>query len=142
MGRLLGFLCAILLHLAFILFGGLVFPRATKGQETLQEVELLSSEETPEEEPEAEPEEPDEEPIETEAEEVPDAAEILRNLELSPLAEAPALDAASLSAIELALSGQSGGGDFADALSFSSGGRLDGTGKADGLDEKIESGLD
>lgn len=78
------------------------------------------------------------EEMETESEQVPDASEIVRNLELSAADSAPELEAASLSAIEAALSGQAGsGGDFAEALSFSSGGRIGGMGKTGAMDERL-----
>ncbi len=70
----------------------------------------------------------------------PDAAEVIRNLELSAAASAPALEAASLSAIEAALSGGAGGsGDFSQALSFASGGRIGGMAKAGVMDESSKS---
>ena len=79
------------------------------------------------------------EEIETGAEQAPDAGEVIRNLEVASTDTAPALEAASLSAIEAALSGQAiGGGDFAESLSFASGGRIGGTGKAGALDDKAE----
>jgi TonB family protein len=78
------------------------------------------------------------EELQTEAEEVPDAAEILRSLELSSLQPEPELEAASLGAIADALNGIAGGGEFDDALSFASGGRIGGTGKAVALDEGLE----
>ncbi len=138
---LLGIIFAIALHAGFLLFGGLLFPDHKEDKGTLQEVELLSEEEAADEKEEQreEPAPENAEDLATEAEEPPDAAEIMRSLEQSPVADAPALDAASLSAIEAALSGQlGGGGDFAEALSFSSGGRIGGTGKAGALDEKLE----
>lgn len=143
MAAALGVFLAIVLHVAFILFGGLLFLRADEDQGSLKEVELLSAAETeedepPEEEPQPRAEASDE--LETEVEEAPDAAEILRSLELSAVAAAPALEAASLSAIEDALRGQGGGGlGLGDAMSFSSGGRIGGTGKVGGLDEQLES---
>ncbi len=134
-GIIVGVVCAFTLHAGFITFGGLFFPAARKDQGTLQQVELLSADETVQDEKkkdEPEPEKSDEsEAIEVEEEAPPDAAEMMRNLELTPIAATPALDAASLSAIEAALSGQAGlGGDFAQSLDFSSGGRIGGTGKA------------
>ena len=137
---LLGIFCAVLAHGFILLFGGLVFGTGKKDQGTLQQVELLGAEdletkkdEKKEEERKTEPEEE----IETETEEVPDAAEVLRSLELVPAAE-PALDAASLSAIEAALGGQLGGGDFADSVDFASGGRIGGVGKAGASDSELK----
>ena len=139
MARFFGIFCALLLHAGFILFGGLLFLHEDEDKGTLQEVELIAEDEAqPEKKPEEAPVEKSEE-LETEVEEVPDAAEIIRNLELSAPALEPALEAASLSAIEQALSGAGGGGDFADALSFASGGRIGGMGKPGALDETLEA---
>ena len=142
MKLLLGFLCAALLHGGFVLFGGLLFGTGKEDHGTTREVELLSAEELEqkkeEEKKEEDPTEREEE-METETEEVPDASEVIRSLEFTPVAE-PALDAASLSAIELALSGQLGGSnDFASAVDFASGGRIGGVGKAGAAEEELES---
>lgn len=146
MGRLfavlLALLAAVVLHVGFILFGGLIIGHENKDEEKVQQVELLSDEPVTAEKPKEPEKEPAEakEQLETETEQAPDAAEMLRNLELSPAAQAPALEVASLSAIEDALHGQGNlGGDFSEALSFASGGRIGGTGKAGGLDEQIEN---
>lgn len=138
---LLGIFCALLAHGGFLLFGGLLFGTGKKSEGTLQQVELLGEDalETKKDEKEdAQPEAEREEELEAEVEEVPDVAEVLRSLELSPAAE-PALDAASLSAIELALSGQLGSGDFAASVDFASGGRIGGLGKAGGPEAELES---
>jgi hypothetical protein len=132
-----GIACAILLHAGVILFGGALFRNRSKTHGTLQQVELLRDDDVA-----GEKEKPKERELETEekeAEDIPDAGEIVRNLELSAAANAPELEAASLSSIEAALSGQAGGGDFADALSLSSGGRIGGTGKAGALGDGIDS---
>ncbi|HHT9136031.1 MAG TPA: energy transducer TonB [Candidatus Wunengus sp. YC60] len=136
-----GISCALALHAVIILFGGLLFNSHEKDHGTLQQVELLSNEDVSSEKEKAEDlktmTEKTEE-METESEQVPDASEIVRNLELSAADSAPELEAASLSAIEAALSGQAGsGGDFAEALSFSSGGRIGGMGKTGAMDERL-----
>lgn len=130
--------CAIMLHAGVILFGGLLFLSHKKDYGTLQKVELLCEEDIAAKK--EKPKEPEpEKPEEMETEQAPDASEIIRNLELSAATNAPELEAASLSALEAALSGQAGGNsDFADSLSFSSGGRIGGMGKASALDESIE----
>ncbi len=142
LGTALGLGAAVTLHAGFLLFGKLLFPGEDADHATLQQVDLLSEdvEEPEKEEEETEEQQEPADELQAEEEEIPDAAEIVRNLEQSANMSAPALEAASLSAIEAALSGQaSGGGDFAEALSFSSGGRIGGMGKAgDSLDEKLE----
>lgn len=136
-----GIVCAIVLHAGFILFGGLLFISHKKDYGTLQQVELLSEDDVAAEKEKPKEHELEEtEEMETETEQAPDASEIIRNLELSAAVNAPELEAASLSAIEAVLSGQAGGGgDFTDALSFSSGGRIGGMGKGGALDESLEN---
>jgi protein TonB len=139
MAKLIGVLAAVALHLGFLLFGGVFFLDSDEDQGTLAQVELLGAEDVAKEQPkpEDEPREPSEE-LAAETEQPPDAAEIIQSLESQPM-DAPALEAASLSAIELALSGQAGGaGDFADALTLASGGRIGGTGKAGALDSAFD----
>ena len=125
----LGILAAATLHGGVLLFGGLIFPKA-KTKEQIQEVELVEELEAPE--PEQEEEKPVEENVEevaTEEEEPPPEVEdVLPSTDVASTDDAPALEAASLSAIEAALSGLGGGGDFAEALSFGSGGIIGGTG--------------
>lgn len=142
MAKFFGIACAVAMHVGFILFGGLLLGSGKEDEGTLQEVELLSVDDAAAEKKKEETEEQDtetEEEIDAEAEPPPDAAEIIRNLELASVVDAPALEAASLSAIELALSGQTGSGDFADVLSLSGGGRIGGMGKAGALDQELEN---
>jgi protein TonB len=137
-GVFLGIVGAIILHAGFILFGGLLFLDDEKDYGTLQQVELISDDVAAEKD-QKKPEDTTEE-LETEPEDVPDAAEIIRNLEMPMPNDAPELEAASLSAIEAALnSAGGGGGDFANALDFASGGRIGGTGKAGALDEQLDN---
>lgn len=136
MAKTLGIACAVLLHAAFLLFGGILFPKGEDDFGSDREVELLSESEAEEEKPKDEPEPEEPEPteeLEVDAEDLPNPDEVVKSLEPSPLNDAPALDAASLSAIEQALAGGgSAAGDFGDALSFGSGGRIGGTGRAGG----------
>jgi protein TonB len=136
---LLGIVCAVLFHVAVLLFGGIFFMDKKKDAGTLQQVDLLSDVKE-EKKDKPQPEEPKEkQEVETEGEEPPDAAEIMKSLDTLPADPAPALEAASLSAIESALNGSSGGGDFSQALTFASGGRIGGTGIAGAkTSEKIE----
>jgi len=139
LGLSLGVGFAVFLHAAFLLFGGLLLPEKEEGQGKLQQVELLSEEEAKEEEKKPEETTEKAEEMDADAETPPDAAEMVRDLELSDAAQTPALEALSLSAIESALSGQGvGGGDFAQALDFASGGRIGGTGKAGVLGESLD----
>jgi TonB family protein len=146
MSTLLGIVVELLLHGLFILFGGVIFGTAGENVAKAYEVELVSDvdagpakeDENEEKSAETKVEEPEE--LEAEEEPAPDSTEILRNLELSAAAAAPALDAASLSAIEQALSGAAAAaGDFADAVSFTSGGRIGGMAKPGAVDEKLEN---
>lgn len=133
---------AALLFLAFLLFGGLFIPAAKPGAGTTQQVELLSDVDDPgkkEEKPEPEKKER-EEPLDAEQEKPPDSVVVTEPVDAAATDNAPALEAASLSAIEAALNGQGGGGgEFGSALTFASGGRIGGTGKAGVLDDKMES---
>lgn len=136
----LSLLLAMVLHAGILLFGGLLFPRPEEGEGKLQTVDLLTGDETAQAKEKEKPKEKpsEEEKVEADADKPPDAAEVVRNLELDAAAKAPELEAASLSAIEAALSGQGSGGDFGQALSFSSGGVIGGTGKAGSTDEKLD----
>ena len=133
MAKTLGIVTAVLLHAAFLLFGGIFFPKAKPDFGTDREVELLSEAEEEKPKDEAKPEEPERtEELETEVEELPNPDEIVKSLEPTPLDDAPALDAATLSAIEQALNGGGGAGDFGDVLAFNSGASLSGTGRGGG----------
>jgi len=150
-GWVMGVTCAVLAHVGVLLFGGILFLDDGQDHGTLQQVELVGAEEVEaekakeaEEEQRQEAEErAAEDELEAEEEPAPDSAEVVRNLELSAAASAPRLEAASLSAIEAALSGRGGGGgDFADALSFASGGRIGGLAGAGALEEKLEQAFE
>ncbi|HTF88036.1 MAG TPA: energy transducer TonB [Planctomycetota bacterium] len=138
MWRTLGIVGAVIFHAGILLFGGALFHGAKHDQQSRTEVELLSEADAAEKE-EKPPEPEKTEVLETEEEEVPDAAELIHNLEISAVVDAPELEAASLSAIEAALDGQGGGGDFGEALSFNSGGRIGGMGKSGEEKDPLES---
>ncbi len=143
-GTIAGVLCAVVAHAGFLLFGGALFLDEHEDHGTLRQVELLSTAEDEaakakeEEQRQEHAERREDEELQAEEEPPPDASEIMRNLELSAAASATALEAASLGAIEAALGGHGGGGDFADALSFASGGRIGGMARAGALDDKLE----
>lgn len=138
---LIGIACAVALHVLVLLFGGIFFLNDKKDAGTLQQVDLLTDEVAAKEKEKPKEPPPEEKPKELEAEDEkpPDAADMIKSIELAEVNNAPALDAASLSAIEAALSGQAGGGDFAQSMDFSSGGRIGGTGKAGGAEESVDS---
>lgn len=132
MGRVLFILCAVGLHLAFILFGGLLFGQTKEDKGTLRTVDLLSTEEEAKKEEKPEEKKPeDTEEIASDEEPIPEAAEVMETDDLATPNEAPALEAASLSAIEAALNGQgAAGGDFGIGASLQGGGVIGGTGRA------------
>jgi protein TonB len=140
MARFFGLFLAVTFHAVVIVFGGILFLRDDDDKGTLQEVDLVSAEDVKEDKKEEKKDEPkpSDEELTTEEEPPPDAAELMRNLELAPLQAQPELEAASLGAIADALNGLgAGNGDFGNALSFSSGGRIGGTGKAGALEETL-----
>jgi protein TonB len=139
LGWILGITAAVLVHVFVLLFGGLFVPDAKPNAGKVTPVDLVGDveEEKPKDKPIEEPKEPEE--LETESEAPPDAVEIVRSMESAPINDAPALEAASLSAIEAALNGQGGGGDFGESLSFASGGRIGGTGKNGPLGESADT---
>ena len=129
LGLVFGLGAAVVLHLLVIAFGGILFLHDEKNLASLQQVELLSADDAAEKEkPKDEPKEAPKDEIQAQEEAPPDASEIVKSLEIAPVNSAPALDAASLSAIEAALSGQGGGGDFGAAANLASGGIIGGSG--------------
>lgn len=136
-----GIVCAVLFHTGVILFGGIVFNSQMEDHGTLQQVELLDAQDAEKEkEKPKDPAVQKKDDMKAETEKPPDAVEIARDLDVSPMNDAPALDAASLSSIEAALNGQgAGGGEFAEAMSFASGGRIGGMGKPGGAGDGVES---
>jgi protein TonB len=140
MKALFGIVAAVVLHAGVLLFGGWFFLDRGHPAGTTQAVDLLADVDDPKPSEPPKPEEAKEkaEELETEEEKPPDAAEIVRSLESPALDSAPALEAASLSAIEAALGGLGGGGDFAEVLTFASGGRIGGLGKAGPGDGQLD----
>lgn len=137
MGPFLGILFAVVLHVLFLLFGGLIFGIDNDKKDVHQDVELVSGELQKDKE-----KEPEDQKVEETVpqEQPPEQAEALQSLDAAPSTDAPALEAASLSAIEAALGGGgAGGGDFASQMSFASGGRIGGTGKGGAVEESMDS---
>jgi protein TonB len=139
LGLILGIVGAVLVHAFVLLFGGIFFMKDEAPVST-REVELVGSPDTVKDK-EKEPE-PEKQDIQEKVEEPPDAEEVVRSLQAAPSIanDAPALAEASLAAIEQALAGgaAAGGDEFGGALSFASGGRIGGTGKAGGEAERID----
>lgn len=140
LGLFLGVVCALLLHGAVLLFGGALLVNHKKDYGTLQQVDLLSTADTADKDkPKDKPETEKNDEMKAQDGKPPDAAEIIHNLEQPAALNAPKLDAASLSAIEAALSGQmGGGGDFTSGMDFSSGGRIGGSGKPGAQQQGID----
>lgn len=136
-GWLIGLVVAVVLHAGFLLFGGLIVGTNKDEKAKVHQVDLVS-EETAAEKPKQEPEDQADN-VKKDAEEVPDAAEVVRSLEVSAAAAAPELEAASLASIEQALNGGGGAAGFGESLGFASGGKIGGTGKAGSLDGKLEN---
>lgn len=139
LGWLLGIASAVFVHVFVLLFGGAFFANEKHAQGALTPVDLLDDIEDTKPKDKPLEEEPETAELDAEQEQPPDATELVKNLEIAPINDAPALEAARLSAIEAALNGQSGGGEFGEALSFASGGRIGGTGKAGELGETAET---
>jgi len=136
MAKVVGVVCAVVLHLAFVLFGGAFLPEAHASGGNLQEVDLLDPN-VAKEQPKPEPEPPPEEQPPSEA--PPDAADVIQSLEQPTGDPTPALSDASLGALADALAGNgAGGGDFASGVDFASGGRIGGTGKGGALGDVME----
>jgi protein TonB len=144
LGLVLGVGAAVVVHAVVIAFGGILFLHDERDHASLQQVELLTADDAAEkEEPKDDPKEAPKEPIEAQEEAPPDASEIVKSLEASPVNDAPALDAASLGAIEAALSGQGGaGGDFGATANLASGGIIGGTGSGALGGESLEQAFD
>ncbi len=128
---------ALVVHTAIVLFGGIFFLDA-ESHAVHQDVELLTEEvEKDSDETKLEEEIPD--PMKTESEQPPDPNQVIASVEnpMQDTNDAPALDAASLSAIEQLLNGggDAAGGGFDGGTSLASGGRIGGTGRV-GADEE------
>jgi TonB family protein len=135
--RAAGIGIAVAVHLAILLFGGLLFfkPPEKEEKKKVEVVDLVAEDEQkdkarpePEKVAEARDEVQEEAPME-EANEMPDLRELER---LDAAAAAPALEALSLSALEEALNPGAAGGEtfLAGGVDLTSGGRIGGTGKA------------
>lgn len=136
-------LAALLLHALIMLFGGWFFMRDGEQQASRSDVQLVA-EDVEKDQEKNETTEPEEKPEEIEASDdaPPDPEQVAAATDAPASSDdAPALDAASLAAIEAALSGggaASGGDSFGAAASLASGGRIGGTGKAGSDEEELQ----
>lgn len=140
-GVILGIVGAVVAHVLILLFGGIFFMHDDDGVDGKREVELLSETEAEKKKEEEKKDEPVQtaEELKEEREELPDASEVIRNLDPSPVNDAPALAEASLAAIEQALNGQGGGSaGFGVAMDFGSGGVIGGKGTGGMAEEQVD----
>jgi protein TonB len=139
-GVVLGVLLALVAHALVLTFGGIFFLHDDEAKAASTELELVAPEQVQEQKKEEDKPDPVEkrEDIVAQEEAPPDAAELLRSLELAAAPAGPALEAASLAEIEQALNGSGGGGDFGSGLSFSSGGAIGASGLGKALEQKME----
>lgn len=131
---------ALLAHGVVLLFGGIIFMGGESAQSSKRDVELLT-EAVDKDRPDDQPKEQVPEELKADTEPPPDANQVLRSMETEVAGEeAPALDAASLSAIEQTLNGgaAAAGGEFGASASLASGGRIGGTGRAGAADREVE----
>lgn len=110
------------LHMAVILFGGLLFNKEKGGQTVVEKIDIAPLDEAKPDK--VEEEKPKEEEKIEETDEVPE----FKNLALSDSPSAPALAPMSLSDLESALSGVGGESSFGGAGGITSGGVIGGTG--------------
>ena len=133
---------ALVVHAGVLLFGGLLFPSHDEQASSKKDVEILTEEVSKDEDAQDKPEPEQEEHVDED--EAPPDPDTIAPVEMAqPSDDAPALDAASLSAIEAALNGASGGAnEFGGGgpASLASGGRIGGTGKPGGAsgDETLD----
>jgi len=137
-----GLTAAVLIHLAVLGFGGILFPRPETAAKAarVEEVDLLATDEdrpadekTPDAPPEEVTAEESEQAMEISAERPPDMADLALLQEEAVAAATPSLEALSLGALESALNPGGGGDDFGGGLGLASGGRIGGTGTATGM---------
>ncbi|MDX6766814.1 MAG: energy transducer TonB [Candidatus Methylacidiphilales bacterium] len=134
--RTIAVIAAVALHLAVLLFGGLLFNKSDEKKKDVKEVEIVAQEEDKEKKPEKK-EIKKEEPPPEEKEEAPPDNSI--NQEIEQLNNpAPALAAISLSDLESALGGSGGMDSFGSGTSFASGGVIGGTGGPGGRSDMEE----
>ena len=139
-----GIFIAVILHIAFLLFGGLIFSAHKDDKSRIVEVSLEDNQ--PDVNKDKKPEDPKRAPEDEEAkveqpanDAPPDASNIIRSLEQTYQGP-PALAAMDLSQISAALNGASKGESWGgQEASFASGGVIGGTGKVGALNTKEDA---
>jgi protein TonB len=133
---------ALLVHAVIIAFGGILFLGEETVQSSRRDIELLNEDVQKDkdkvDEEEKEVVQPD---LKAPSDAPPDPNQVLAAVDTpSDSNDAPALDSASLGALEQALNGGAGGGasDFGGGASLSSGGRIGGTGKAAAAEQEFQ----
>lgn len=140
---LLCIVVALLLHALVMLFGGWFFMGNDGHDQSRRDVEIVT-EDVERDAEKQEPVQPDTPPEElaSDSETPPDPSQVALASDVPNQSDdAPPLDAASLAAIEQALSGAGGaasGDGFGVAASLASGGRIGGTGRATSEDEELQ----
>lgn len=138
-----GIVGALVVHAAILLFGGVLFFRVEEEHASKRDVELVAEDVKKDKADEQQPEERPKEEIKQDKETPPDPNQAIKSVDSAVAGDdAPALDAASLSAIEAALNGggaSGGAGDFGGAASLQGGGRIGGTGKAGAVEEQVDA---
>jgi protein TonB len=138
-----GIVGALVVHAAILLFGGVLFMRGEEAHASKRDVELVAEDVKKDKADEQEPEDRPKEEIKQDKETPPDPNQAIKSVDSAvPGDDAPALDAASLSAIEAALNGggaSAGAGDFGGAASLQGGGRIGGTGKVGSAEEQVDA---
>lgn len=125
---LIALFLAAFIHGAVLLFGGvfkfLLVKKEDMKEEDVRQVEIVEESKKEDEKPEEKETKKVDRVEETPEDQMPDTT-VLEQAQQ----QKPALTASSLSDLESALSGISGGGDFGGGASFASGGVIGGTGK-------------
>jgi protein TonB len=124
---------ALLVHAVIITFGGILFLSEETVQSSRRDVEPLIEDVQKDKEKVEEEKEVVQPDLKAPSDAPPDPNQVLAAVDTpSDSNDAPALDSASLGALEQALNGAGAGGasDFGGGASLSSGGRIGGTGKA------------
>ncbi len=133
---------ALLIHAALMLFGGALFMQDESEAGSRRDVELVAEDLEKDRADEKQVQDPVDR-VEAPPDAPPDTAPSDAPMDAPAGAEedAPGLDAASLSAIEAALSGAGGGGDDfggGGRASLASGGRIGGTGRAAEAEREVQ----